>query len=138
MNFMSKKNYVKSAKVGDVLNQAALKDFKDQSNNSNVEFNGIDYKIETIGTISSMKYSKNFEDQVLSFMKEIKTDVKDIKSRLVVLEDDVKVLKEDVNILKEDVNQIKSLPTIRGHLNGTIKKEEKLCQRKQKEESILH
>ena len=86
---MSKKDYVKNAKVGDVLNQAALNDFKNQSNSSKSilkQFDGINYKIETIGTISNMKYSKNFEEVMLEFVKEQKEFNKEIKSRLDVLE----------------------------------------------------
>ncbi len=132
---MPKKDYVKNSKVGDILNQAALKDFKDQSNSSKsilVEFNGVNYKIETVGTISNMKYSKSFEDQVLEFMKTINDDMKNIKSDMNNLKSDMNNLKSDMNnlkldvrdiksrldILEKDMKDIKSLPTIKKEMKN--------------------
>ncbi len=74
---MPKKDYVKNAKQGDILNQSGLKDFLDQSKTYNIKIEVLDktnkdYKIVINGKISDMKYSNNFEDTVLEFIKEQK------------------------------------------------------------------
>ena len=110
---MAKKDYVKNAKAGDILNKAATNDFVDQSETHKsvlVKFdkNTNEYEIKINGKIASMKYSKNFENKVLEFMSDMKEDVKDIKSRL--------------DSIEQRLDVIESLPTIQKEISDKNKK----------------
>lgn len=112
---VAKKDYFQNTQVG-TINKVALNNFFVQSPTYEIKLTKInhatgEYEGTFKGKVKIMSYSKNFEDQVLEFMKEIKSDVKKIDSRLNTLEKDVK-------ILKKDVNQIKSLPTIQNELKN--------------------
>lgn len=103
---MAKKDYVKNAKAGDILNKAATNDFIDQSKTHKsvlVKFdkNTYEYEIKINGKIANMKYSKNFEDKVLEFIEEQKDFNKKIDSRLDTIEKRLDVIESLPTIQKE-------------------------------------
>ncbi len=125
---MPKKDYVKNAKQGDILNQSGLKDFLDQSKTYNIKIEVLDktnkdYKIVINGKISDMKYSNNFEDTVLEFIKEQKKfNEEQKKFNKEQQEHNKKVDKRLDNIEKrldnveKDIKEMKSTPTMKSEL----------------------
>ena len=110
---MAKKDYVKNAKAGDILNKAATNDFIDQSETHKsvlVKFdkNTNEYEIKINGKIASMKYSKNFEDKVLEFMSNIDSRLDNIEQRL--------------DSIEQRLDVIESLPTIQKEISDKNKK----------------
>ena len=106
---MAKKDYVKNAKAGDVLNKAATNDFIDQSETHKsvlVKFdkNTNEYEIKINGKIASMKYSKSFEDKVLEFMSNIDSRLDNVEKRLDSIEERLDVIESLPTIQKEMPN----------------------------------
>ena len=65
-----------------------------------------------------MSYSKNFEDKVLEFMKDMNEFVKEQKEFNHKVDQRLHKVDQRLSILEKDMKEIKSLPTIKYELKN--------------------
>ena len=110
-----KKNYITNIQEG-FIRKTTLNDFFTRSQSYEIKLIKIDhasgqYEGTFKGKMKQMSYSKNFEDKVLEFMKDMNEFVKEQK------EFNQKV-DQRLSILEKDMKEIKSLPTIKYELKN--------------------
>ena len=138
-----KKNYITNIQEG-FIRKTTLNDFFTRSRSYEIKLIKIDhasgqYEGTFKGKIKQMSYSRNFEDKVLEFMKDMNEFVKEQKEFNNSVVDFMKEQKEFNNsvvdfmkeqkefnqkvdqrlsILEKDMKEIKSLPTIKDELKN--------------------
>ena len=124
-----KKNYITNIQEG-FIRKTTLNDFFTRSQSYEIKLIKIDhasgqYEGTFKGKIKQMSYSKNFEDKVLEFMKDMNEFVKEQKEFNNSVVDFIKEQKEfnqkvdqRLSILEKDMKEIKSLPTIKDELKN--------------------
>ncbi|WP_406602823.1 hypothetical protein ACJA29_01310 [Metamycoplasma sualvi] len=138
-----KKNYITNIQEG-FIRKTTLNDFFTRSQSYEIKLIKIDhasgqYEGTFKGKIKQMSYSRNFEDKVLEFMKDMNEFVKEQKEFNNSVVDFMKEQKEFNNsvvdfmkeqkefnqkvdqrlsILEKDMKEIKSLPTIKDELKN--------------------
>ena len=138
-----KKNYITNIQEG-FIRKTTLNDFFTRSQSYEIKLIKIDhasgqYEGTFKGKMKQMSYSKNFEDKVLEFMKDMNEFVKEQKEFNNSVVDFMKEQKEFNNsvvdfmkeqkefnqkvdqrlsILEKDMKEIKSLPTIKHELKN--------------------
>ena len=138
-----KKNYITNIQEG-FIRKTTLNDFFTRSQSYEIKLIKIDhasgqYEGTFKGKMKQMSYSKNFEDKVLEFMKDMNEFVKEQKEFNNSVVDFMKEQKEFNNsvvdfmkeqkefnqkvdqrlsILEKDMKEIKSLPTIKDELKN--------------------
>ena len=124
-----KKNYITNIQEG-FIPKTTLNDFFTRSQSYEIKLIKIDhasgqYEGTFKGKMKQMSYSKNFEDKVLEFMKDMNEFVKEQKEFNNSVVDFMKEQKEfnqkvdqRLSILEKDMKEIKSLPTIKDELKN--------------------
>ena len=124
-----KKNYITNIQEG-FIRKTTLNDFFTRSQSYEIKLIKIDhasgqYEGTFKGKMKQMSYSKNFEDKVLEFMKDMNEFVKEQKEFNNSVVDFMKEQKEfnkkvdqRLSILEKDMKEIKSLPTIKHELKN--------------------
>ena len=124
-----KKNYITNIQEG-FIRKTTLNDFFTRSQSYEIKLIKIDhatgqYEGKFKGKIKQMSYSRNFEDKVLEFMKDMNEFVKEQKEFNNSVVDFMKEQKEfnqkvdqRLSILEKDMKEIKSLPTIKYELKN--------------------
>ena len=124
-----KKNYITNIQEG-FIRKTTLNDFFTRSQSYEIKLIKIDhasgqYEGTFKGKIKQMSYSRNFEDKVLEFMKDMNEFVKEQKEFNNSVVDFMKEQKEfnqkvdqRLSILEKDMKEIKSLPTIKHELKN--------------------
>ena len=131
-----KKNYITNIQEG-FIRKTTLNDFFTRSQSYEIKLIKIDhasgqYEGTFKGKMKQMSYSKNFEDKVLEFMKDMNEFVKEQKEFNNSVVDFMKGQKEfnkeqkefnqkvdqRLSILEKDMKEIKSLPTIKHELKN--------------------
>ena len=124
-----KKNYITNIQEG-FIRKTTLNDFFTRSQSYEIKLIKIDhasgqYEGTFKGKMKQMSYSKNFEDKVLEFMKDMNEFVKEQKEFNNSVVDFMKEQKEfnkkvdqRLSILEKDMKEIKSLPTIKYELKN--------------------
>ena len=124
-----KKNYITNIQEG-FIRKTTLNDFFTRSHSYEIKLIKIDhasgqYEGTFKGKMKQMSYSKNFEDKVLEFMKDMNEFVKEQKEFNNSVVDFMKEQKEfnqkvdqRLSILEKDMKEIKSLPTIKDELKN--------------------
>ena len=124
-----KKNYITNIQEG-FIRKTTLNDFFTRSQSYEIKLIKIDhatgqYEGTLKGGMKQMSYSKNFEDKVLEFMKDMNEFVKEQKEFNNSVVDFMKEQKEfnqkvdqRLSILEKDMKEIKSLPTIKHELKN--------------------
>ena len=124
-----KKNYITNIQEG-FIRKTTLNDFFTRSQSYEIKLIKIDhatgqYEGKFKGKIKQMSYSRNFEDKVLEFMKDMNEFVKEQKEFNNSVVDFMKEQKEfnqkvdqRLSILEKDMKEIKSLPTIKDELKN--------------------
>ena len=124
-----KKNYITNIQEG-FIRKTTLNDFFTRSQSYEIKLIKIDhatgqYEGKFKGKMKQMSYSKNFEDKVLEFMKDMNEFVKEQKEFNNSVVDFMKEQKEfnqkvdqRLSILEKDMKEIKSLPTIKYELKN--------------------
>ena len=131
-----KKNYITNIQEG-FIRKTTLNDFFTRSQSYEIKLIKIDhatgeYEGKFKEKIKQMSYSKNFEDKVLEFMKDMNEFVKEQKEFNNSVVDFMKEQKEfnqkvdqrlhnvdqRLSVLEKDVKQIKLLPTIKKELKN--------------------
>ena len=124
-----KKNYITNIQEG-FIRKTTLNDFFTRSQSYEIKLIKIDhasgqYEGTFKGKMKQMSYSKNFEDKVLEFMKDMNEFVKEQKEFNNSVVDFMKEQKEfnqkvdqRLSILEKDMKEIKSLPTIKDELKN--------------------
>ena len=131
-----KKNYITNIQEG-FIRKTTLNDFFTRSQSYEIKLIKIDhasgqYEGTFKGKMKQMSYSKNFEDKVLEFMKDMNEFVKEqkefnhkvdqrlhkVEQRLHKVDQRLHKVDQRLSILEKDMKEIKSLPTIKDELKN--------------------
>ena len=117
-----KKNYITNIQEG-FIRKTTLNDFFTRSQSYEVKLIKIDhatgqYEGKFKGKIKQMSYSRNFEDKVLEFMKDMNEFVKEQKEFNHKVDQRLDKVDQRLSILEKDMKEIKSLPTIKDELKN--------------------
>ena len=117
-----KKNYITNIQEG-FIRKTTLNDFFTRSQSYEIKLIKIDrasgqYEGTFKGKMKQMSYSKNFEDKVLEFMKDMNEFVKEQKEFNHKVDQRLHKVDQRLSALEKDVKQIKLLPTIKKELRN--------------------
>ena len=117
-----KKNYITNIQEG-FIRKTTLNDFFTRSQSYEIKLIKIDhasgqYEGTFKGKMKQMSYSKNFEDKVLEFMKDMNEFVKEQKEFNHKVDQRLHKVDQRLSILEKDMKEIKSLPTIKDELKN--------------------
>ena len=117
-----KKNYITNIQEG-FIRKTTLNDFFTRSQSYEIKLIKIDhasgqYEGTFKGKMKQMSYSKNFEDKVLEFMKDMNEFVKEQKEFNHKVDQRLHKVDQRLSALEKDVKQIKLLPTIKKELKN--------------------